>query len=108
MSSQVQGIQNFNKMEDKDKVYLIKLFVIIMGAILSGIITGLTYNGEGNTWVIGFGIFILLEILISYFLKTKYDLGEMTNSQVFRIGIVIGLLTYIFLWTVIFNFIVTG
>ena len=44
----------------------------------------------------------------SYFLKSKYDLGEMTNSQIFRIGIVIGLLTYIFLWTVIFNFIVAN
>ena len=52
-------------MEDKDKVYLIKLFIIIIGAVLSGIITGLTYNGQGNTWATGFGIFILLEILIS-------------------------------------------
>ncbi|MHA2171421.1 MAG: hypothetical protein ACXAB7_16155 [Candidatus Kariarchaeaceae archaeon] len=111
MASSVSGIQNFSKMNDRDKSYLVKLVGTIIAAFIAGIVTGLFYSDSddasfGGTDSSRFGwlLWLISSIGLSVFIKQKYDLGEMTNVQIFRHGIFVGLLNYIFFWTVIFNF----
>ncbi|MHA2250249.1 MAG: hypothetical protein ACXAD7_07800 [Candidatus Kariarchaeaceae archaeon] len=111
MSSSAGGIQNFSQMNDKDKAYLVKLVGTIIAAVISGIICGTQYSeeegasfGASESGLTGFSIWFGVTLGFAYFIKAKYDLGEMTNQKIFRHGIFIGFLSYIFFWTVFFNF----
>ena len=109
MSSQVQGVQNYSKMVDKDKAYLIKLLSAIGASVITGILTSILYdpNSTGGSSIgwIGLIIYIITLVVSSFFVKAKFRLDkEMTNGQIIRISIFMSFMTYVFLWIVLFNF----
>ncbi len=110
MSSNPQGIMNWNKMNDKDKSYLVKLLGVITASIITGIFTGIRYKashdytGISNGYL-GLIIFLGISAILSYVIKIKFDLSEMTDIQIFRHGIMIGGISFLFFWTIIHNFI---
>ncbi len=109
MAASVSGIQNFAKMNDKDKAYLVKLIGTIFAAIIAGIISGTQFSPDSSfsasdSATTGWLIWIISTLLLSWFIKFKYNLEGMTNLQIVRHGIMIGLLNYVFFWTVVFNF----
>ena len=99
-----QGIQHFSKMNDKDKAYMIKLVAILVTAIFAGIITGSIYQENGGIALIGFGLWLGVSLISSWYVKMKYDLSSMSNTQIIRHGIALGFLSYIFIWSIIFQF----
>lgn len=104
MSAKVSGIQNFSRLDDVDKVYMLKLIAILVGAILSGIISGSVYEpGTRIAWI-GFSSFFILFVGTSYAGKFYYNL-ELTNVQLLRQGIFLLFVIFIFFWVVIFNFV---
>jgi hypothetical protein len=106
MSSTPAGILNYDKMEDKDKAYLLKLLASIGLSLISGIITGISFDEGANIWWLGFLLFFGVQAGSIPILKSRFDLKEMTDMQIFRHGIFVGLLMYIFFWTVIFDFLI--
>ena len=107
MSSTPQGIRNFSKMTEIDKAYLVKLLGTMAAAVIAGIISGVTHTEGGGTstglW--GWFIWLIASIGFTILIKFKYDLGDWNNIRIFRHGIFVGLLTYIYLWVTVFNYI---
>lgn len=107
MSASPGGIQNFSEMDDKNKAYLVKLLSIMVLGVIIGFVTGTTYDpGNSSPGSIGFLSFIFVELGLSYLVKRKYDLRDMSDTQIFRHGIALSLLIYIFIWAIIFNFLI--
>ncbi len=110
MSSTEQGIFKYSKMNDKDKSYLVKLIGTLIAAVIAGIITGIIYTpgqpGLLSTGQIGFIIWVIAVLVLSYYIKIKFDLKDMSNQQIIRHGIFLGFLSYIFIWTIIFDYII--
>lgn len=108
MSSSVQGIQNYSKMNDKDKSYLVKLIGTMIMAVVASIITAIVYQkgqpvGISTGWL-GLIIWFVSVLVLSYFIKIKFNLSEMTNMQIIRHGIFVGFLTYLYIWIVLFDY----
>ena len=101
--SKTQGIFNFSKMKDLEKSYLVKLGGTIIAAFVSGIITGSLYkpngdfNGTDSTRT-GFLIWFLTTLGLTYWIKYKYDLGEWKDVRIFRHGVFIGFINFLFFW----------
>lgn len=111
MSSTPQGIRNYSKMNDFDKSYLVKLLVTITMAFITGIITGTRYDPDNppgysglDNGSLGFLIWFITTLIMTYYIKTNFDLSDMTNVRIFRHGVAIGFLSFIFFWVVIFQF----
>jgi hypothetical protein len=92
-------------MEDKDKAYLVKLLTILVMAFFTGILTGSIYPETGNIGRLGILIFLAASVGSSFFVKSKYDLSEMSDVQILRHGVIVTFLTYIFFWVTIFQFV---
>lgn len=107
MSSNPQGIRNWSKLNDKDRSYLVKLLGIIFVGIIMGFVSGYIYNTQENQSSGFLNLFVLLVTIagLSYYIKKKFDLSDMTNSQIFRHAIMIGSLSYLFFMVVVFNFV---
>lgn len=107
MSSTPAGILNYDKMEDKDKAYLLKLLASIVLSLIAGLITGIAFEPKvTNLWWLGFLLYIGVQAGSIPVLKSRFDLHEMTDMQIFRHGIFVGLLMFIFFWTVVFDFLI--
>lgn len=111
MSANPTGIFNYSQLNDKDKAYIVKLSGILISAISMGIFSGLNYDpmGDGNIdgvaiGRLGFFVLLVMMLALSQFIKMKFNLSDMTNMQIFRHGIFVGFLSYLFFWTMIFNF----
>ncbi len=102
-----QGIRNYSKMTDIDKAYLVKLLGTMIAALIAGIISGVTHTEGGgtSTGLLGWFIWIAVSIGFTILIKIKFDLGDWTNIRIFRHGVFVGLLTYIYIWVTVFNFI---
>ena len=107
MSSTPQGIRNYSKMTDIDKAYLVKLLGTMGAALIAGIISGTTHTeGAGTTtglW--GWALWLVASIGFTFLIKFKFDLGDWSNIRIFRHGVFVGLLTYIYIWVTVFNYI---
>lgn len=105
--SKTQGIFNFSKMKDLEKAYVVKLAGTIITAFIMGIISGIFYEADGNfkSGRTGFAVWFLVTVGLTYWIKYKYDMGEWNDKRIFRHGIFIGFLNYLFFWTVTFNFV---
>lgn len=108
MSSSIQGIQNYSKMNDKDKSYLVKLIGTMIMSVVASIVTAIVYQkgqpaGISTGWI-GLIIWIISVLGFSYYIKIKFNLTEMSNSQIIRHGIFVGFLTYIYIWIVLFDY----
>ena len=108
--SKTQGIFNFSKMKDIEKSYVVKLGGTIIAAVVSGIISGIFYEPEGDfngttSTNVGFLIWFITTLGLTYWIKYKYDMGEWNDKRIFRHGIFMGFINYLFFWTVVFNFV---
>ena len=104
--SKTQGIFNFSKMKDGEKAYLVKLLGTITTAIIMGFISGLFYPDTIDGIAIGrlgFFVWFLVTLGLTYWVKYKYDLSEWNDKRIFRHGVFIGFFHYLFWWTVWFN-----
>ena len=99
------GIQNYSEMEDKDKAYLVKLLAVMVASIITGILTGLIYTPGTSIAGIGFLVFFVVLLVMSFVIKTKFDLSDMNNVQIIRHGIMVCFLIFLFFWTTIFQFV---
>ena len=111
MSANPQGIFNYSKMNDIDKSYLVKIIATIILAIFTGIITGFMYEPNStaiSAGMIGFSLWLIGSVASIYILNLYFDMGDWTSVRVFRHGVFVSLLTYLFFWIVIFNFIING
>lgn len=109
MAARNKGLRDFKNLDDDNKAYLVKLGGTIIVSMITGVISGLFYNENGSydavtSGRVGFLIWFLATIGLSYFVKHKYNLKGKTNMQIFRIAIIMGFLCYIFFWTVVFDF----
>ena len=111
MSSNPQGIRNYSKMNDVDKSYLVKLLGTIFMAFVTGIVTGERYdalNPPGYTGIsnssLGFLIWFVTTMVLTFYIRNKFNLADMTDFRIFRHGVAIGFLSFIFFWVVIFQF----
>ncbi len=104
--SKTQGIFNFSKMKDLEKAYLVKLSGTMIAAVIMGIISGLFYEkgGSFDSTKVGFLMWFLVTLSLTYWIKYKYDMGEWNDKRIFRHGVFVGFLYYIFFWTVSYNF----
>lgn len=111
MSANLSGIQHYSKLKDKDKAYIIKLSGILIASVIAGIISGVFYdksgafNARASGWT-GLFIWIFTNVGLSLYVRKKFDLEPTTFWAVFRIAIFTGFFNYIFIWTVIFNYII--
>ncbi|MHA2033600.1 MAG: hypothetical protein ACW99A_05420 [Candidatus Kariarchaeaceae archaeon] len=108
--SKTQGIFNFSKMKDKEKSYLVKLIGTIITAFVVGIISAVFYEKDGSydgqtMGRAGFLIWFLSTLALTYWIKFKYDLSDWNDKRIFRHGVFVGFLNYLFWWTVVFNMI---
>jgi hypothetical protein len=108
MSSTPQGIRNYSKMTDIDKAYLVKLLGAMGAAIIAGIVTGVMYapNEGAPTGLVGSLLWLATTIGFTFLIKMNFDLGDWTNVRIFRHGVFVGLLTYLYIWVTIFNYII--
>ena len=104
--SKTQGIFNFSKMKDGEKAYLVKLIGTIVTAMTMGIISGTLYPDtiDGTTsGRLGFFVWFITTLGLTYWIKFKYDLSDWNDKRIFRHGLFLGFLNYIFWWSVVFN-----
>jgi len=104
------GILNYNKLNDRDKSYIVKLSGTIIAAILYGVIGGANYANEEITGQpngrLGFLIWLLVTLALAQVIKMKFNLADMTDMQIFRHGVFVGFLSYLFFWIIFFNVVV--
>jgi len=106
--SKEQGIFNFSRMKDGEKSYLVKLIGIILASVIMGFISGVYYPETitgSQSGQLGFLVWFLVNLGLTYWVKFKYDLSDWNDKRIFRHGLIVGLLQYLFWWTVIFNII---
>ena len=109
MATSPGSILQFKTFDNKNKSYIVKLSSAILFGSISGIVGGIIYtpdSGSALIALIGFSLFFLQSIGISFLVNYIYKLSPWTPIRIWRHAILSAFFLFFFFWILLFNFIV--